>query len=100
ISPARRVGGKTPARILMSVDLPAPLSPSRHSTSPARTSIVMSSRAITWPKYFETPRASRTGGSDMSMGLRRALADRVVEEDGEQDHRADEQLEPVRVDAG
>src|SRR3954452_20231344 len=94
------VGWCTPESVLISVDLPAPLSPSRHSTSPARTSIVMSSSAITWPKYLETPRASRTGVSAMSVCLRRALADRVVEQDGEQDHRADEELEPVRVHAG
>ena len=36
--------------ILMSVDLPAPLSPSRHSTSPPRTSSVMSWSTSLVPK--------------------------------------------------
>ena len=42
ISIAPEVGLWTPDRILISVDLPAPLSPSRHSTSPACTSSEMS----------------------------------------------------------
>ena len=38
-----------PARILMNVDLPAPLSPSTQVTSPALTVVVTSRRAITEP---------------------------------------------------
>ena len=39
----------TPERILMSVDLPAPLSPSTQVTSPARTVVVIPSSAMTVP---------------------------------------------------
>ena len=45
----------------MSVDLPAPLSPRRQTTSPACTAIDTSSSAMTEPKYFETERASMSG---------------------------------------
>ena len=55
------VGWWTPARILTSVDLPAPLSPTRATTSPAWTSRSMSVSAETAPKFFETPRRLSTG---------------------------------------
>ena len=48
----------TPLRILMNVDLPAPLSPSTQVTSPGPTDTLMSFRATTLPKYFETSRTS------------------------------------------
>ena len=38
-----------PARILMKVDLPAPLSPRTQVTSPARTEVVMSRKAMMLP---------------------------------------------------
>ena len=64
-SPSNRyspsLGLCTPARVLMRVDLPAPLSPSRQVTSPARTNIDTSWRAITEPKYLETFSTSRIG---------------------------------------
>jgi hypothetical protein len=44
----------TPDRILMNVDLPAPLSPSTQVTSWAFTPTLMSFSATTLPKYFET----------------------------------------------
>src|SRR3954453_13777482 len=52
------VGWCTPDRILMNVDFPAPLSPSTHVTCPALTLVVMSFRAMTLPKYFDTPTSS------------------------------------------
>src|ERR1700722_6448477 len=55
------LGGWTPARILTSVDLPAPLSPTSATTSPARTSRSMSVNAETAPKCLETLRRLRTG---------------------------------------
>ena len=74
-SPSNRyspsLGLCTPERVLMSVDLPAPLSPSRQVTSPARTNIDTSWRAITDPKYLETFLTSRIGGP-----VGRALVDR------------------------
>ena len=45
-------GTYTPERILISVDLPAPLSPSTHVTSPGYTATLMSSSALTLPKYL------------------------------------------------
>src|SRR5674476_1011697 len=53
ISPAS--WGCTPARILTSVDLPAPLSPTSATTSPATTSRSTSVRALTDPKDLEMP---------------------------------------------
>ena len=51
----------TPERILMNVDLPAPLSPSTQVTSPAPTLTLTSFSATTLPKYFETLRTSSSG---------------------------------------
>src|SRR5207253_2080774 len=52
-----------PATHLISVDLPAPLSPTSAITSPARTSKSTSVSAWTDPNDFETPRSSRRGCS-------------------------------------
>src|ERR671916_390179 len=93
----------TPERILIRVDFPAPLSPSRHMTSPAPTLMEMSCRAMTCPKYFETFCTSISGvegAVSISGGLRRFLADKVVDQHGDEQHRAEEDLEPVGVDPG
>jgi hypothetical protein len=45
----------------MNVDLPAPLSPRTHVTSPWFTIAETSFSAITFPKYFETWSISRSG---------------------------------------
>src|SRR5918911_608630 len=50
-----------PAMHLMSVDLPAPLSPTRAITSPARTLKSTWVRACTAPNDLEMPRSSSTG---------------------------------------
>src|SRR5690606_15646683 len=96
----------TPERILMRVDLPAPLSPRRQVTSPARTNIDTSDRATTLPKYFETLRTS----SNLSVAEAVLvvicssplcpLADVVVEDHRQDQDHADEDLEPVAVDSG
>src|SRR5450755_3040203 len=57
-------GGKLPAIILTSVDLPAPLSPMRPNTSPASKVRSMSFRAWIAPKCLETLRNSRTDMHD------------------------------------
>ena len=66
-SPSKRTSpwsiGWIPAMHLISVDLPAPLSPTRAMTSPGETWKSTSKRAWTAPKLFETPRSSRTGVS-------------------------------------
>src|SRR5439155_23118452 len=48
-----------PATHLISVDFPAPLSPTSAITSPSRTSKSTACSACTDPKLFETPRSSR-----------------------------------------
>src|ERR1700754_3663042 len=66
-SPSKMVSpssaGWMPAMHLMSVDLPAPLSPTRAMTSPGETWKSTSNSAWTAPKLFETPCSSRTGVS-------------------------------------
>src|SRR5215813_11675992 len=52
-----------PAMHLMSVDLPAPLSPTSAMTSPERTSKSTSVSACTEPNVFERSRISRSGVS-------------------------------------
>ena len=54
-------GGKFPAMIFTSVDLPAPLSPIRPTTSPASSRNDTSLRAWMAPKCFEMRSSSRTG---------------------------------------
>src|SRR5436305_2103495 len=50
--------------MFISVDLPAPFSPSRACTSPRRRSKLTASLARTPGKRFVMPRSSRTGGSE------------------------------------
>src|SRR3954466_10878093 len=51
----------------MSVDLPAPLSPTSATTSPAWTSKSTSVRASTAPNRFVTPLTSRSGRSGAAV---------------------------------
>src|SRR5919206_1426581 len=67
ISPASI--GWMPATHLMSVDLPAPLSPTSAITSPSRTSKFTRSSACTAPKLFETSRSSRVGRGVVFTGV-------------------------------
>ena len=87
----------TPERILMNVDLPAPLSPSTHVTSPAPTHTLMSLRATTLPKYFDDARGPRAAA--VIAGPLRALADVVVDQHRDQQDHAEEQEAPVGVPA-
>src|SRR6266496_4128683 len=59
ISPSS--AGATPAMTLTRVDLPAPLSPTRATTSPSRTSKFTSLSARTAPKRLLIPWSERTG---------------------------------------
>ncbi len=57
---------------MISVDLPAPLSPSTHVTSPGYTATLTSSSALTLPKYFEIDRTSSIGvfvGASLGAGV-------------------------------
>src|SRR5689334_1707167 len=95
------LGGCTPARILISVDLPAPLSPSRQWTSPRRSWRLTSWRAATVPKTLLTPSSSRRcSAGAMSPRSRDAAAHVVVEQHGDEQHQAQEHAEPVRIDVG
>src|SRR5919109_2228313 len=58
-----------PATHLISVDLPAPLSPTSAITSPFLTSKSVSRSAWTAPKLFVMPRSSRVGVAGALMGL-------------------------------
>src|SRR5829696_7504584 len=60
-------GGYTPAMVLTRVDLPAPLSPTRATTSPASTLNSMSLRAWTAPKRLDTPVIDSTGAEVVVM---------------------------------
>src|SRR5207248_10931484 len=53
-----------PALHLISVDFPAPLSPTSAITSPARTSKSTPLRASTEPKLLNISRSSSVGGED------------------------------------
>src|SRR5580765_3574825 len=55
--------------MLISVDLPAPFSPSKACTSPRRRSKSMWSFASTPGNCLVIPRSSRTGGSSMPAGF-------------------------------
>ena len=59
-------GSWTPARILISVDLPAPFSPTRQWTSPARRSRSTPRRAWTPGNRFSMALSSRTGSMVMA----------------------------------
>src|ERR1700744_6175654 len=96
-------GACTPASVLISVDLPAPLSPSRQCTSPRRRRSVTPESAITLPKYLLTFSSDRMMSSclrvsDMVVSrlrLRDATAYIVVEQHRDQQHHAEEHAEPV-----
>src|SRR5215203_581087 len=60
------VGGKTPDKILIRVDLPAPLSPTMATTSFALTSMSTSVSAATAPNVLLTDRRERTSPSGSS----------------------------------
>src|SRR3954454_14375004 len=72
-----------PAMPLISVDLPAPLSPTRAMTSPAKARKSTSCSACTAPKCLDTPRSSSTGRSPFTcaaVSVTRLL--RIEKEEG------------------
>src|SRR5574337_737265 len=95
ISPA--LGACTPEIALISVDLPAPLSPASASTSPHSRSKLTFSSACTPPKRLESPRTARIG-SLIATGAceQRALA--LIDNDGDDDDDADRDELPERND--
>src|SRR3954467_8314655 len=104
------VCGCNPEMILISVDLPAPLSPSTQATSPARTVRLMPSSATIGPKALPTSVISTSGSpwcrewSACSVMVSVMIGsppgacvvfDIQVDQDREQQHRAQEGVEPV-----
>src|SRR5690606_34679901 len=100
------VGLCTPDSVLMRVDLPAPLSPRRQSTSPRRTFMETPASATTGPKCFTRSRTSISGTSEAGMAASLmagtssafaggAAADVAVEQHGGEQHQAEKHLEPV-----
>src|ERR1700712_1277498 len=100
--------------ILIRVDFPAPLSPSTQVTSPAETDRLIPDNARIAPYALPTSFISISGsplcsvGSAWSLNVsviasclpgRCVLLDRQVHRDGEQQHHAEERLEPVRIPA-
>src|SRR3954451_5746613 len=85
-----------PDRILIRVDLPAPLSPSNPSTSPLPRRRLMSCSAVTGPKRFATFSTRRTS-SDTTPPP--DLADVDVDDHRDQDRDAEDEVEVVGVDA-
>src|SRR6516162_3406241 len=71
-SPSNRISPLSaacvPATHLMSVDLPAPLSPTSAITSPSRTSKSTSVSACTDPYDFVIPRSWSSGGDSLIAG--------------------------------
>src|SRR3712207_1513561 len=59
--------------IFIRVDLPAPLSPTSATTSPGSTRKSTLSRAWTWRKALEMPRASSSDGLPFSAGAASCL---------------------------
>src|ERR1035441_4718348 len=102
-----------PQRILISVDLPAPLSPSSPSTSPFFRCRLTSRNAVTGPKLFamcstrSTSSAAATGSTMCSPGIAwsanagppAGAPDIDVDPHRENDRQAEVEVEVVGVDA-
>src|SRR6478735_11710044 len=85
-----------PDRILIRVDLPAPLSPSSPSTSPLPRCRLMSRSAVTGPKRLERLSTRRTS-SDTAPPSHPADVD--VDDHRDEDRDAEDEVEVVGVDA-
>src|SRR4051795_1122786 len=85
-----------PDRILISVDLPAPLSPSSPSTSPLSRRRLMSRRAVTGPKRLATFSTRRTS-SDTAPPPHAPDID--VDDHRGEDRDAPDEVDVVGVDA-
>src|SRR3954451_307107 len=94
------VGFWKPEMILMSVDLPAPLSPSRPSTSPLPRCRSMFLSAVTGPKRFDTPSTRRSSSRICSDTAPPPHASEVdVDHHRHQDRHAEDEVQIVGVDA-
>src|SRR3954471_23624275 len=85
-----------PEMILISVDLPAPLSPSRPSTSPLPRRRLTSRSAVTGPKRLATFSTRRTS-SDTAPPSHATDID--VDDHRDEDRHAEDEVQVVGVDA-
>src|SRR5215831_9611609 len=99
------VGLCTPDRILIRVDFPAPLSPSRQWTSPASIFTEIPSNAFTRPKDFVTSLSSMIAAIFFCSRLlcllsapESSLPQIIVQQHGRKQHGAKHCFEPVCVD--
>src|SRR5271168_4818068 len=89
---------KTPETALIRVDLPAPLSPARATTSPGCTSSETPASACTPPKCLVALRTVRMGARSLNLTPSQELALRLVHQHGNDDHRAHRDELPERLD--
>src|SRR3954470_2118438 len=93
------VGFWKPEMILISVDLPAPLSPSSPSTSPLPRWRSMFLSAVTGPKRFDTPSTRSTSSRISDTAPPPHTAEVDVDHHRHQDRDAEDEVEVVGVDA-
>src|SRR5271170_4705813 len=87
---------KTPETALIRVDLPAPLSPARATTSPGCTSSETRASACTAPKCLVALRTARIGARSFNLAPSEIPALRLVDQYGNDDHPADRDELPER----
>src|SRR5579872_2694293 len=106
------VGGWKPQMILIRVDLPAPLSPIRPSTSPRRRCMFTSTSAVTAPYFLEmcstlSTSSSAPGGTAASCCCGSVISgppsltqpgELHVRDHGDQDGAAEDDRQRVRAD--
>src|SRR6188472_3642752 len=83
----------------MSVVLPAPLSPTRPTTSPGMMSRLTSLTAVSPPNRLTRLRTDSIGSMSASLRSADDHVPRLVDEHREDDHDADDDELPERVDA-
>src|SRR5271155_4897892 len=89
---------KTPETALIRVDLPAPLSPAKATTSPGCTSRETPASACTPPKCLVALRTVRIGARSLNLTPSQKPALRLVDEHGNDDHRTHCNELPERLD--
>src|SRR5271156_6976229 len=89
---------KTPETALISVDLPAPLSPAKATTSPGWTSSETPASACTPPKCLVASRTVRIGAGSFNLPSSEISPLRLVDQHGNDDHRAHRYELPERLD--
>src|SRR5271163_700025 len=89
---------KTPETAFIRVDLPAPLSPARATTSPGCTSSETPASACTPPKCLVALRTARMGARSLNLTPSQKPPLRLIDQHGNDDHRADRDELPERLD--